>query len=387
MVKYLMNGDTPAILFDLDDMYIQVLNNDVLPYALKDFVQTSNPANFKKSLIDIDILKDYLSSRVLNLSRENAKVILNVTSLPQSLKIDERLKIVYACKGLTMCDNFWLKDEGENCNFDDVCLRHDRLSEASYYVAILGEYMSATARELSSDISSLGMFPKYWERRSDGTYMLKTDKYSGHESVEAEVMSCQVLESVGAVALHYDKEVRDGIPFAISKCMATDKYSLASAQDVRDWCDHQGIDFLGYVKERFPERFADMCVADYVLGNPDRHYENWDFIIDNKNNNIIGLAPLYDFNQALIIDWANRGNLDELIYEPTGKLFADNIKEYATQSSLDFSEVEKHVNIPEGCKKRIETLNKIRAGDQNEDMSVTNQNAQREGFNRSRHYR
>ena len=160
---FLMNGNKPVLEFSLEDMYINVLDNNFLPYELKDFIKTSNPFDFKKTVKDLETFKDFLSSRVLLLSRENAKVILNVASLPQSLKTEDRIKIVLACKGLSMTDNFWIKEDGECKSFADVNLRNNKLSDASYEIAILGKHISATSEELRPDLYTIGMFPKYWK--------------------------------------------------------------------------------------------------------------------------------------------------------------------------------------------------------------------------------
>jgi hypothetical protein len=331
--KYLMNGDRAVLLFDLDEMYLQVLNNDFLPYALKDFIQTTDASDLRKSLRDISVLKDF-----------------------QSMKTEDRLKIVFACRGLSMTDNFWIKEENEGLTFAVANLRKHKLSEYSYQVAILGKYISATASELKADLSSLGMFPKYWERREDGVYLLKTGKEP--LTVKAELLSSKILDHVGANHLSYRKEERDGLTFAVSKCMATDRISLVSAQSVLDWCIHTKRDFHSFFDT---EDFANMCVADFCLGNPDRHFENWDFFVGNETNEIIGLAPLYDFNQALIIDWADKGNLEELIYEPTGLTFEETFRLYAEKATLDFSGIT-DIPLPEGARKRIERYEELRKG-------------------------
>ena len=41
-----------------------------------------------------------------------------------------------------------------------------------------------------------------------------------------------------------------------------------------------------------------MNILDYLIGNTDRHWGNWGFLIDNQTNTPISLHPLMDFNQA-----------------------------------------------------------------------------------------
>ena len=41
-----------------------------------------------------------------------------------------------------------------------------------------------------------------------------------------------------------------------------------------------------------------MNIIDYLVGNTDRHWGNWGFLVDNKTNRPLRLFPLMDFNRA-----------------------------------------------------------------------------------------
>lgn len=47
-----------------------------------------------------------------------------------------------------------------------------------------------------------------------------------------------------------------------------------------------------------PETYYGMNILDYLIGNTDRHPENWGFLIDNATNDYISLYPVMDFNQS-----------------------------------------------------------------------------------------
>ena len=58
-----------------------------------------------------------------------------------------------------------------------------------------------------------------------------------------------------------------------------------------------------YIGQPDAERFVeDMCLADYILGNPDRHYDNYGILIRRDNaDQVVSKrpAPLYDFGMGL----------------------------------------------------------------------------------------
>ncbi len=41
-----------------------------------------------------------------------------------------------------------------------------------------------------------------------------------------------------------------------------------------------------------------MNILDYLIGNTDRHWGNWGFLVENETNRPVSLHPLMDFNQA-----------------------------------------------------------------------------------------
>ena len=338
MLYNLMNSNKIVAKFDFDDVYIEVIDNKFLPYELKDHIKTTEFTidGIKKTAKDINVIRDFLASRTLNLSRSNAKTILNVASLPQSVKIEDRLKIVFACKGLTMTDNFWLKKDNETKKFDEVNLRKNRLSDVSYDIAILGKHISATQDELKPDLSTAGMFPKFWNRVNGEVYLYKTDKYADNISVKSELDCSLYLDRLGVSHIEYEKKEIDGRLFAVSKCIANDDESLIYAGSIKDWCDHTNKDFLKYIKDYYQTNLANMSIIDYVFANTDRHLENWGFIVDNKTNSIKRFAPLYDHNQALINDYFKNG-INELIYEPLNMTFLDAAKEMYNLSNIDWS--------------------------------------------------
>lgn len=203
----LMNGDIPALYFDLDNYIIQVLNNDFLPYALKDFVcSTKLSGNFKDMSENgkyMDALKDFLSGRVLSLSKSNAKEILNSAGLPSVLRTPERVKICIACRALSITDNFWLKGDNENLQFSDVNLRNKHLQDAAFKVSILGHVLPISKEILKPDIGTQSMFAKTWNRAETGLELWKTGKTTSNVNTRAEVRVSELLDVTNVKHVKY----------------------------------------------------------------------------------------------------------------------------------------------------------------------------------------
>ena len=363
--RILMNKDieTMSYYYDNDNAVIfniEVLNNDYLPFELKDYIQDSQTADQTKNFIQNAVVSDFFASRTLNLARDNAKAILNAAALPQGMRTSDKLRITDACRGVTMTDSFWIKEKGENITFDEVNIRKRHLSEVSYKIAILGQHISATRDELVPDLSTEGMFPKYWKRENGKVYLYKTDNFKDNISTRAELESSRILEEAGINAVRYFSKTIDGRLFAVSECIASDDISLVSMQSVKDYCTHTKQDFYDFLLREFGTQFSNMCITDYVIANTDRHFLNFGVLVDNSTNKIISFAPLFDHNQSLIIDEMQKSDsLDELIYEPADRTFIETVNEYAKYSDCDFS----NVKMPDGCKRRWDEVVKRRQGD------------------------
>ena len=58
------------------------------------------------------------------------------------------------------------------------------------------------------------------------------------------------------------------------------------------------IDALEYILDLDRYSYHMMNILDYLVGNTDRHWGNWGFLVDNETNRPVSLHPLMDFNQA-----------------------------------------------------------------------------------------
>lgn len=350
MIKILMNKDIPVLKFDFDDYYIEVLNNKYLPFMLKDYVKTTTPYDYKKTFKDIELIKDFLIARTINISRTNAKQILISSNMPQSERVSDKLKIVFACRALSMEDNYWLKEENENIKWNNVNLRNQHLSDVSFIISIIGKQISATAKELTPDLMTKGSFPKCWFRKNDKVYMIKTDIMNDNINTKCELKVSKYLEELDIYAIKYKSFIKNNRLFAVSECFANDTQTIIDGFSVKDWCFHNNTSFIDYIEQNFLEDFSNMCVLDYVFANTDRHLGNILFTVDD-NNEIIRFGPLHDHNLALIADYTN-SDINELIYDATELSMIDTVKKYAKYSTVDFS----NINLSNKCKERLEIV-------------------------------
>ena len=200
----------------------------------------------------------WCASRMLTLGRTYAKEILNSIGASQSVTDRERAQIALSYHCLSLLDVFWVKEENEKVRFEDINLFAHSLSNALVDIALRGHQMTVTnAHLLANDLSTGGLYPKAWVRKEDGFYLYKD---GGRDAVEREVLASKICRCFDCHQVLYEQGRFENEP-----------------------------DAPGYYM---------MNILDYLVGNTDRHWENWGLLVDNETNQPIRLHDLMDFNRA-----------------------------------------------------------------------------------------
>ena len=87
-------------------------------------------------------------------------------------------------------------------------------------------------------------------------------------------------------------------PVSISKIMTSQRYSLVTYAAYDVYCTNRDWNTLDKILELDAHGYYMMNILDYLVGNTDRHWENWGLLVDNETNQPIRLHDLMDFNRA-----------------------------------------------------------------------------------------
>ena len=248
---------------------------DFMPYDL--VLEESD--DFDDRINNVTNFYYWCASRMLTLDRTYAKEILNSIGASQSVTDRERAQIALSYYCLSLLDVFWVKGEKENILFEDINLYTHSLSNALVDIALRGHQMTVTnAHLLANDLSTGGCYPKAWVRREDGFYLYKD---GGQDAVEREVLASKICRCFDCHQVLYEQGMFENDPVSISKIMTSQRYSLVTYAAYDVYCTNH-----------------DWNILDYLVGNTDRHWENWGLLVDNETNQPIRLHDLMDFNRA-----------------------------------------------------------------------------------------
>lgn len=342
----LMCRDTVVLEFDFDELHYKVHHPELLPWSLKGSIrEIPKPEDFSDTTKYIktatfynnknrDAIMYFITSRVLSLSRTNAKKILTSVGFTPQADIVTKARLSFLCRSVTLQDDYWVKKTSENIHWEEVNIRNKSLNQALTQVALHGRSISLQGNiGHSPEFTTQGAYAKAWVREDDGLYLYKKGATDPTEA-KIEVEVSRLLDFCNVPHLKYERAEIDDIVCCKCKLMSSDKVSMMHAEDFLSYCNKHGLDFDKEVCKIDKDTYYKMWIVDYLIANSDRHGLNWGFFYDPQTTKIIGCHPLYDHNNAFDNDVMNN---PEHNYIVNGKSMRDCAKFAMKQVDFHFT--------------------------------------------------
>ena len=240
----------------------------------------------------------WCASRILTMDREYAKEIMNSIGAVQASTDRERAQIALSYHCLSLMDIYWTREKNERLSFQEINLFENHLEKAFVDVTLRGKQMTIQNRHLiADDLGTQGCFPKAWVRKGD-TFLLMKD--GGLEVVESELLASKICRCFQVNQVQYEEDVYDGQKVSVSKIITSVEHSIVSMDSFEIYAVNHEIDKMDYILKLDGYSYYMMNILDYLIGNTDRHWGNWGFLIDNHTNRPIRLYDLMDFNRVFL---------------------------------------------------------------------------------------
>ena len=268
-----------------------VLSERFIPYDL----YLENDRDFDTLINNMNNFYHWCASRVLSLDRKYAKEILNSIGMAQAVTDRDRAKISLSYHCVSLTDIYWVKKSDEEISYEKINLYDNSLNEAVVELSLRGKPMTVTNQELAPDLSTKGCFPKAWIRREKDFILLKD---GGEDTVQKELLASRLCQCFDFKQVIYNEGFYDGQKVTESKIITSQQYSIVSRMAFEIYAQNHDLDVVDECLRIDKETYYGMNILDYLVGNIDRHPENWGFLIDNQTNKYISLYPIMDFNQS-----------------------------------------------------------------------------------------
>ncbi|MCL2222732.1 MAG: HipA domain-containing protein [Oscillospiraceae bacterium] len=270
----LMCKDSPV--YDINDN--MVLNENIIPGAML------KGMSYEK----------WKESRGFLLSNYTARQILFRVTLNRNR--DEVLKSTHM---LSLSDCYWTKEVNENIKFDDITPYKKK-----FWTDASEPYEGGALPTLYLN----GAIDKYW-LNSDWLF-----KNGCEQEVEAYELAKMLDVPCNEIKLHTDCDINGNEVKGIAIKNFTDIDKMLEPVNFSGKIDvnavyadeKEVIDMFGYGLGNT------MMCFDIIIGNTDRHTQNYGFIRNANTGEYSGMAPLYDFNCILGDEKAGRFLLDNV---------------------------------------------------------------------------
>ncbi len=231
-------------------------------------------------------------------------------------QLDNVAGFIEMTHALSLNDSLWVKKAESGLIWEKVNLYQneftDVVSKTAFERGLHGLKLSTTSPEFTSE----GSFEKCWIQEKDGIYLYKKGS-SGFANagleMYSEYYSAQYAKALCDSYVDYDLVKYKGSIVSRCQMFTTEKegfvpiYKYLDANEVYDYDD------LLRVLEPygFEADFRHMIILDAVIFNPDRHFGNFGFIVDNDTFEVLRFAPVFDHNMAMLA----RAMKDDLVEE------------------------------------------------------------------------
>ena len=294
---YIMLKDVPVL--EIEDYRCTILNYELLPISLR-----YPDVNYD------DVMHGWTENRTMSIGRTNAKKLLAGFRISQS----NPYMIARLFHFASLSDCYWMKDAEETFTWEQVSLFENPWEKAVTSTALLGTnqtFRTLVQKIHTPEFTAQGMAAKAWIREADGLYLYKVGKkelpasgildslHIPHVSyIEAENSS---LEKI-ADRNHIEKIYKSGEKIVKCRIISSEETALVPWEDFQVYCSYHDKNEYDMVKEMDAANYYKMQIADYILGNEDRHGANFGFYMDNRSGKLQGLYPLMDHDHAFSED-------------------------------------------------------------------------------------
>lgn len=267
----LMSRDT--VIAKINTGSLSVVNEELLPLYLK---KTS-------------YFEGWLRDRAIDTSRTNSRLLKKALRLTTADDIELVLKV----RAATVTDTYWFRPDGSGLSYEDIRFKSNPFDK----LALNGDPDSFNHDySPTPELTNIGSFEKCWSLISGEWWMYKQ---ANEQELFSELFMYELGMALGFPMAHYEKDgnyikSRD---FTSGGAMNYEP-AVGIVGDEEDYA-------FNYTELK---KLSAACAADYIklvymdtlCFNMDRHTKNYGILRDPDSGAVLGMAPNFDNNIALI---------------------------------------------------------------------------------------
>lgn len=240
-------------------------------------------------------LEWWLGTRAIDRHRTNSRALKKILRLGDTSDLNTVLRV----HGATITDNFWVRtSEEETLCWEDVRFSEDIFADLALTGSadsITRTYTPEHLRTPTPELTNTGSYEKCWKRINEKWTMLKL---ATTEELFSEIFIYRLGKKLGFhMAEYFALDGYSASPDFTSGCVNFEP----AANLVGENEDYEFVyDALMTLSPDLVQQYLDILFMDALVLNVDRHTQNFGFLRNQTSGEIIGMAPNFDNNMALI---------------------------------------------------------------------------------------
>lgn len=260
---------------------------------------------------DVQNVIDWWKSRAIPDSRRGIQQTLHY------LGEQSNLTLMLSAYGLSLTDHYWMQPIAEEQYWKDLNFFENDFSDE------LGSILTDSDRvdiegnisKFSPSSSVTGEMKKKWIIKDGIRYLMKVNANDYGQQAVNEVIATRLHERLGwknYVSYEIEYAVIEGqnLPCSINPLFTSQELELVSGyqlvKDIKTPNDssnyeeliHQSVKY-GMEESEVRKQLEYTIMTDFILSNTDRHYNNFGFLYDPAQHQLVKMAPIFDTGNIL----------------------------------------------------------------------------------------
>ncbi|MCI9312201.1 MAG: excisionase [Erysipelotrichaceae bacterium] len=251
-------------------------------------------------------LNNWWKDRSIPASRSRLKEVMAEMDIHSSVELLER------CFGLSLSDQYWIKEERSEIEWKDVNFFENDFSEDMGKLLMGQMNYSDGLNVFSPDNSSDGNLKKKWKIINHIRCLMKGGNSFNNQEPFNELVATKLYERIldQRDYVPYELIQENDLYYSVCPTMVNTDEELVAAYYIDRAMKQRGNDslythFLEACRSlNIPNaklQIDKMIVCDYIIANYDRHYRNFGAIRNIVTLKWVGIAPIFDSGSSL---WA-----------------------------------------------------------------------------------
>lgn len=259
----------------------------------------------KKGNIDRGELNKWWVGRAIPASRLGIKQALD------TLGVDSTIKLLDKAYGLSLSDQYWIKPKDSDIKWEYINFFENTFSNNIGDILFGANKECANINLLSPNNTSDGWLKKKWTIINETRVLVKSGSGATQQEPYNEAIASAICKRIGIYHIPYSVILQNEYPVSICNNFITKDTELISAWSIFQTAkkpNHKSV-YQHYVDcaktigiENIVDDLNKMIVLDYIVGNEDRHLNNFGAIRNAQTLEYIGTAPIFDTGTSLWFD-------------------------------------------------------------------------------------